>query len=84
MEFTPLPHYIMTSVAVVFFPLTVQWEGNTYDIIVLFVDRHSFWVVAVPCLNKGLTDSWVARAMLNNKEYSWVTSVIKVIRSHNV
>ena len=58
----------MTSVAVdIFFQPTVQWEGNTYDTIVLCVDRHSGWVVALECLNRGLTGSKVAKAMLSNQ-----------------
>ena len=42
------------------------------------VDRHLGWIVAVPCLNKGLTGAFVAQKML---KWQWrpfgVPSVIK-------
>ena len=38
--------------------------GREYDIMAVAVDRLSGWVVAIPELNKGLTGSKVARAML--------------------
>ena len=65
-EFTPIPPHIMSSVAIDLFHLPeVVWEGKPYDTIILCVDRHSGWVVAIPALNKGLTGAKVAKAMLN-------------------
>ena len=58
----------MTSVAIdLFFLPPVEWEGNTFDTLILCVDRHSGWIVAVPGLNKGLTGAKIAKAMLLNQ-----------------
>ena len=55
----------MSSVAIDLFHLPlVVWEGVSYDTVILCVDRHSGWIVAVPALNKGLTGAKVAKAML--------------------
>ena len=77
-EFTPIPPAIMSSVAIDLFHLpTVVWEGKTYDTVVVCVDRHSGWLVAIPALNKGLTGAKVARAMLVHQwEIFGVPSVI--------
>ena len=65
--FTPIPPGIMVSVAIDIFRMpTVLWEGVKYDTMVVCVDRHSGWIVAVPCQNKGLTGAKVAQEMLKN------------------
>jgi hypothetical protein len=58
----------MTSVALDLFNMpTVVWEGATYDMIAVCVDRHSGWIVAIPCKNKGLTGAKVAKGMLTHQ-----------------
>jgi hypothetical protein len=76
-EFTPVPPYLMNSVAVdlVFMPETT-FEGNTYDIMALCVDRESGWIVATPHLNKGLTGEKVAREMYKQWNFFGIPSVI--------
>ena len=56
----------MTSVALDIFnmPKAQSAEGATYDAMAVCVDRHSGWIVAVPCVYKGLTAAKVAQAML--------------------
>ena len=54
----------MESVAIdVFYVKPVSFEGQNYDSMVVCVDRHSGWLVALPCLNKGLTGEWVGKSM---------------------
>ena len=58
----------MSSVAFDLFHLpSVSWEGKIFDTIILCVDRHSGWIVAVPALTKGLTGGKVVRAMLHSQ-----------------
>ena len=58
----------MASVAIDLFQLPlVEWEGQNYDTLIVCVDRHSGWVVAIPGLKKGLTGSNVAKAMVQNQ-----------------
>ena len=46
----------MTSVAMDLFDMpTVDHEGAVFNVIVVCWDRHSGWVVAVPCKKQGLT-----------------------------
>ena len=53
-------------------------RGKSFDGVAVCVDRHSGWIVAVPCLNKGFTGAFVAQKML---KWQWrpfeVPSVIK-------
>ena len=68
LEPTPVPASIMQSVAMdLFYMPPVKWEGTKYDTMAVCVDRHSGWMVAVPCLMKGLTGAKVARMMLANQ-----------------
>ena len=68
MDSTPIPPMVMQSVALDLFSMPpVEWEGSTYDTMVVCVDRHSGWVVAIPCLGKGLTGSKVAKLMLQHQ-----------------
>jgi hypothetical protein len=67
-ESTPIPPAPMASVAMDLFHLPlVEWEGQAYDNLIVCVDRHSGWVVAIPALGKGLTGAKVARAMVQNQ-----------------
>ena len=69
MKHMPIPPTPMTSVAIDLFHLPpVRWEGTPYDTLAVCVDRHSGWIVAVPCLNKGLTGAKIAKSML---QYQW-------------
>ena len=42
----------------------VEFEGQNFDTMIVCVDRHSGWIVAIPTQNKGLTGSKVAKLML--------------------
>jgi len=53
---TTVPPHLMTSVAMDVFALpTAKWQGQTYDSLLLCVDRTSGWVIARPCQKLGLT-----------------------------
>ena len=53
---TLIPPYVMDSVAVdLFSMLAADFEGQTYDTMVLCVCRASGYIVATTCLNLGLT-----------------------------
>jgi hypothetical protein len=68
-ESTPIPPAPMRHVAVDLFKMPKVWyEGEEFDTIGLCVDRHSGWIVAVPCFNKGLTGAKLAKEML---KYQW-------------
>jgi hypothetical protein len=55
----------MVSVAIDLFKLPwVKYEGEEYDTIAVCVDRHSGWLVAIPCLAKGLTGQKLAKQMV--------------------
>ena len=50
-EFTPIPPSIMFSVALDVFQLNkVSFQGKEFDCMVVCVDRHSGWIIAVPFL----------------------------------
>ena len=69
LAFTPIPPRIMESVAIdVFYVGPTTFEDQRFDSMVVCVDRHSGWLVALPCLDKGLTGEWVAKSML---KYWW-------------
>ena len=54
----------MFSVALDIFQLNkVTHQGKDYDCMVVCVDRHSGWIIAVPCLYRGLTGAKVANLM---------------------
>ena len=60
--FTPIPPRIMESVAIeVFMVEKVTHNNKKYDSMVICVDRHSGWLIAIPALNKGLTGEWIAK-----------------------
>jgi len=67
--YTVIPPAIMPSVAIDIFHVEgTHYAGQYYDSFVACVDRHSGWIVAVPCQNKGLTGGKVAQAMF---EHQW-------------
>ena len=69
LEPTPIPPAPMTSVALDLFDMPpVEHEGRELNTIVLSVDRHSGWVVAVPERKQGLTGAKVAKLM---QEHQW-------------
>ncbi len=45
---------------------TVVFEGKTYDMIAVCMDKQSDWIVEKPCKNKGLTGAKIAKGMLNH------------------
>ena len=64
---TPIPPHIMTHVAIDLFRMPpTEWEGQKFDTLIVCVDRHSGWMVAVPTKNQGLTGSKVAKLMLQH------------------
>jgi hypothetical protein len=65
MEPTPVPPRIMTHVAIDLFHMgLVKHDSETFDTMVVCVDRHSGWIIALPCLGKGLTGPKVAQMLL--------------------
>ena len=64
-QHAPIPPAIMASVAIDIFSLPpTKYEGKSYDCVVICVDRHSGWLIAIPELQKGLTGPKVAKALL--------------------
>ena len=68
----PIPPRIMASVAMdVFHMPNTKYDGEFFDAMVVYIDRHSGWMVAVPCRKKGLTGSKVAKKCSSaNGKYS--------------
>ena len=65
MVYAPIPPAIMANVAIdVFMMHPVQFEGKLYDCVILCVDRHSGWLIAVPEVMQGLTGAKAAKAMI--------------------
>ena len=68
MESVPVPSKIMESVALdVFYMPKTMVDGNQFDVMVVCVDRHSGWLVAIPSRIEGLTAAKVAKAMLQHQ-----------------
>ena len=68
MEPTFVPKHIIQSVAIDIFAMPkTEVEGVAYNCMEVCVDRHSGWIVAVPCLAEGLIASEVAKAMLKHQ-----------------
>ena len=77
MEPTPIPPFIMDSVAVDLFAMPeVTHEGKKYDTMAVCVDRMSGWMVATPHQSKGITGEKVARGMYNQWEIFGIPSVV--------
>ena len=77
-DHTPIPPHIMSSVAIDIFSLpTVEWKGQSFDSLLVCVDRHSGWIIARPCTKVGLTAEKAAHLMLDGGwEVFGVPSVI--------
>jgi len=59
---TPIPPQIMASVALDLFRMPATWVNKKlYDTMIVCVDRHSGWLVAVACRDKGLTGPKIAK-----------------------
>ena len=57
----------MSSVALDVFSMPcVEWQGITYDNMLLCVDRMSGWIIARPCRKLGLTAEKAAHLILEN------------------
>ena len=55
-DMTPIPPKVMTSVSMdLFSPPLTTWQGIQYDALVICVDRHSGWIIAIPTQKHGLT-----------------------------
>ena len=55
----------MTSVSLDLFKMPMVTEGQEmYNTLVVCVDRHSGWIIALPCLEKGLTGPKIAKMMM--------------------
>ena len=68
LEATPIPPAVMASVTLDLFDMPlVEYENAVYNIMVVCVDRHSGWMVAVPCKKQGLTGAKVAKLMLSQQ-----------------
>jgi len=77
LEATPVPPYLMDSVAVDLFAMpSVEFEGQTFDYMAVCVDRQSGWMVATPHLGKGLTAEKVAKAMYRQWDMFGIPSVV--------
>ncbi len=65
-EMTPIPEAPLTSVCVAIFNLSeAVWQNNTYDALVLCVDRHSGWMIAQPSQHKGVTAKKYAHLLID-------------------
>jgi hypothetical protein len=64
---TPVPTHVMSSVALDIFSLPrVEWQGETFDSLLLCVDRLSGWVIARPTRKAGLTAQKAAHLNMDN------------------
>ena len=76
-EPTPIPPGIMVHVSIDIFRMDpAEYGDKTFDTMVVCVDRHSGWIVAVPCTNKGLTGRSVALAMLKEWRILGIPSIL--------
>ena len=67
-ESTPITPAPMSNVSIDLFKMSsVLYEGETYNMMAVCVDRHSGWVVAVPVLDKGLTGAKLAKLMVRHQ-----------------
>jgi hypothetical protein len=64
-ESTPIPEAPFQSVSVDIFSMPeVSWRENTFDCVVICVDRHSGWMIAQPTTALGLTSEKCAHLLL--------------------
>ena len=68
---------LMYSVCIDLFRLPpVTHEGEKFDTLAVCVDRHSGWIIAVPCLDKGLTGAKLAKMMLKEWRFFGIPSIV--------
>ena len=66
-QWTPIPDRPMESVSMDVFSMPeVEVGKDTYDCVVIVVDCHSGYLVAVPAKKKGLTAKEVAEKMIKH------------------
>ena len=66
-DMTPVPDTIFASVSIDIFSLPeVEWLGQSYDAMVVCVDRLSGWIIAKPTQKEGLTSEKAAHLMLDD------------------
>jgi len=74
---SPIPPALMSSVCVDLFAMPqVTVGGQKFDTIALCVDRLSGWIVAIPCLDRGLTSQKVATAMFEKWDIFGIPDVV--------
>ena len=74
---TPIHPHLMDSVAIDLFAMPEVTHGDqNFNQVVVYVDRFSGWVVAVPCCTPGWTADRVAREMFKSWELFGIPSVI--------
>jgi hypothetical protein len=65
-EFTPIPEHPFISVCVDIFSLPqVTWREANYDQVLVCVDRHTGWIIAIPTEKVGLTSEKCAHLLLD-------------------
>ena len=63
----------MSKVSIYLFSFPeITWEGDTFDTVIMCIDKLSGWIIGEPCQNKGLTSEKVAKIMLNKWDFFWV------------
>ena len=76
-EPTIIPPAIISSVALDMFDMpNARHDGQVYNYIALCVDRHSGWVVAVPCKKEKLTGAEVTKEKVKQWRCLGVPNVI--------
>ena len=64
---TPIPPRVMMAVGIDVFSMPeTTWQGETYDAILLCVDRHSGWMIARPTTKSGLTGERAAHLLIDS------------------
>ena len=72
-----MPRRPMLHVALDLFRMSAVKVGESlFDTMAVCVDRHSGWVIAIPCLNKGLTGKKVAMAMIKEWRIFGIPSIV--------
>ena len=73
----PIPSKIMSHVSIDLFKMPrLSKDKIFYDTLIICVDRHSGWIIALPSLEKGLTGERVAKLMLQQWRWFGVPQVI--------
>ena len=76
-EPSPVPPRAMVHVAIDLFRMdTVKKGEETFDTMAVCVDRHSGWIIAVPCLDKGLSGRKLALLMLKEWQIFGIPSIV--------